>query len=114
VEEKRVGPTHVEEAVKSGKILPLIRIHSSSESPAMLCFGPLSEFLFLDRRPGLDVQEDLFLLDVCLHPGGDRRKRDRSHCDGSYQLSKAAVGHGPSGEENTGTATMGKEKRLEP
>jgi hypothetical protein len=31
VEEKRVGPTHVEEAVKSGKILPLVRIHSSSE-----------------------------------------------------------------------------------
>jgi hypothetical protein len=24
----------------------------------------------------------------------DRRKRDRSHCDGSYQLSKAAVGRG--------------------
>ena len=33
VEEKRVGPTHVEEAVKDGKILPLIRIHSSSEKP---------------------------------------------------------------------------------
>lgn len=31
VEEKRVGPTHVEEAVQSGKILPLVRIHSSSE-----------------------------------------------------------------------------------
>ncbi len=31
LEEKRVGPTHVEEAVKSGKILPLVRIHSSSE-----------------------------------------------------------------------------------
>jgi hypothetical protein len=33
VEEKRVGPTHVEEAVKEGKIFPLIRIHSSSEKP---------------------------------------------------------------------------------
>jgi len=33
VEEKRVGPTHVEEAVKSGKILPLVRIHSTSEKP---------------------------------------------------------------------------------
>jgi hypothetical protein len=31
VEEKRVSPTHVEEAVKEGKIFPLIRIHSSSE-----------------------------------------------------------------------------------
>ncbi|HXX33843.1 MAG TPA: hypothetical protein VEM15_05135, partial [Thermodesulfobacteriota bacterium] len=33
VEEKRVGPTHVEEAVKEGKIFPLIRIHSSLEKP---------------------------------------------------------------------------------
>jgi hypothetical protein len=33
VEEKRVSPTHVEEAVKDGKILPLIRIHSSSKKP---------------------------------------------------------------------------------
>jgi hypothetical protein len=33
VEEKRVSPTHVEEAVKEGKIFPLIRIHSSSEKP---------------------------------------------------------------------------------
>jgi len=31
VEEKRVSPTHVEEAVKGGKIPPLIRIQSSSE-----------------------------------------------------------------------------------
>jgi hypothetical protein len=31
VEEKRVGPTHVEEAVKGGKIPPLIRVHSSTE-----------------------------------------------------------------------------------
>jgi hypothetical protein len=30
VKEKRVSPTYVEEAVKDGKILPLIRIHSSS------------------------------------------------------------------------------------
>jgi hypothetical protein len=33
VKEKRVGPTHVEETVKDGKILPLIRIQSSSEKP---------------------------------------------------------------------------------
>jgi hypothetical protein len=33
VEEKRVSPTHVEEAVKDGKILPLIRIHNSSKKP---------------------------------------------------------------------------------
>jgi hypothetical protein len=33
VEEKRVSPTHVEEAVRDGKILPLIRIHSSSGKP---------------------------------------------------------------------------------
>ena len=33
VEEKRVSPTRVEEAVKDGKILPLIRIHSSSGKP---------------------------------------------------------------------------------
>jgi len=31
VEEKRVSPTFVEEVAKGGKILPLIRIHSSSE-----------------------------------------------------------------------------------
>lgn len=33
VEEKRVSPTHVEEAVKDGRILPLVRIHSSSKKP---------------------------------------------------------------------------------
>jgi hypothetical protein len=33
VEEKRVSPTHVEQAAKDGKILPLIRIHSSSKKP---------------------------------------------------------------------------------
>jgi len=33
VKEKRVGPTYVEEAVRDGKILPLIRIHSSSGKP---------------------------------------------------------------------------------
>jgi hypothetical protein len=33
VGEKRVSPTRVEEAVKDGKILPLIRIHSSSGKP---------------------------------------------------------------------------------
>jgi hypothetical protein len=33
VEEKRVGPTYVEEAVKDGRILPLVRIHSSSKKP---------------------------------------------------------------------------------
>jgi hypothetical protein len=33
VEEKRVSPTHVEEAVKEGKIFPLIRVHSSSKKP---------------------------------------------------------------------------------
>jgi hypothetical protein len=33
VEEKRVGPTHVEQAAKDGNILPLIRIHSSSKKP---------------------------------------------------------------------------------
>jgi len=33
VEEKRVNPTHVEEAIKDGRILPLVRIHSSSKKP---------------------------------------------------------------------------------
>jgi hypothetical protein len=33
VEEKRVSPTHVDEAVKDGRILPLVRIHSSSGKP---------------------------------------------------------------------------------
>ena len=33
VEQKRVGPTYVEEAVKDGRILPLVRIHSSSKKP---------------------------------------------------------------------------------
>jgi hypothetical protein len=31
VEQKRVSPTQVEEAVKDGRILPLVRIHSSSK-----------------------------------------------------------------------------------
>src|SRR5512136_1841562 len=33
VKEKRVGPTHVEEAVKDGRVLPLVRIKSSSGKP---------------------------------------------------------------------------------
>jgi hypothetical protein len=33
VKDKRVSPTHVEEAVRDGKILPLIRIYSSSGKP---------------------------------------------------------------------------------
>ena len=52
-----------------------------------LCFDTLQEFLFLDRRQGPDVQKNLLLLDVCLHPGGDRRKRNRSHCDDSYRIA---------------------------
>jgi hypothetical protein len=33
VDERRVAPTRVEEAVKEGKILPLVRIHSSLKKP---------------------------------------------------------------------------------
>jgi hypothetical protein len=33
VEERRVSPTHVEEAVRDRKVLPLIRIHSSPKKP---------------------------------------------------------------------------------
>jgi hypothetical protein len=34
VEEKRVNPTHTEEATPSGVSRPLVRIHSSREKPA--------------------------------------------------------------------------------
>jgi adenylosuccinate synthase len=37
---------------------------------------------------GVDYKKNLFILDVCLHTGGDRRERGCSHCDGPDQLDR--------------------------
>ena len=82
VEEKRVSPTFVEERAdgrKDSAFDPDPEL--IGKAGRRLCFGALSEFLFLDRRPGLDVQENLFLFDVCLYPGGDRGERGRADRD---------------------------------
>jgi len=52
VEEKRVSPTHLEETVKGEKILPLVRIHSSSEKPGdAFVFVPYrSSYFWIDDR----------------------------------------------------------------
>jgi hypothetical protein len=52
VEEKRVSPTHLEETLKGEKILPLIRIHSSSEKPgdAFVSVPYRSSYFWIDDR----------------------------------------------------------------
>jgi len=66
VEEKRVGPTHVEEAVKSGKILPLIRIHSSSEKPgdAFVSVPYRNSYFWIDDRDLMSKKIFSFLMFV--------------------------------------------------
>jgi hypothetical protein len=66
VEEKRVGPTHVEEAVQSGKILPLIRIHSSSEKPgdAFVSVPYRNSYFWIDDRDLMSKKIFSFLMFV--------------------------------------------------
>jgi len=64
VEEKRVGSTHVEEAVKDGKILPLVRIHSSSEKPkdAFVSIQYRDTYFWIDDRDLMSKKIFSFLM----------------------------------------------------
>ena len=64
VEERRVGPTHVEEAVKSGKILPLVRIHSSSEKhkDAFVSIQYRDTYFWIDDRDLMSKKIFSFLM----------------------------------------------------
>jgi hypothetical protein len=66
VEEKRVSPTHVEEAVKDGKILPLIRIHSSSGKPddAFVLVPYRNSYFWIDDRDLMSKKIFSFLMFV--------------------------------------------------
>jgi len=66
VKEKRVGPTHVEEAVKDEKILPLIRIHSSSEKPgdAFISVPYRNSHFWIDDRDLMSKKMFSFLMFV--------------------------------------------------
>ena len=64
VEEKRVGSTHVEEAVKDGKILPLVRIHSSSEKhkDAFVSIQYRDTYFWIDDRDLMSKKIFSFLM----------------------------------------------------
>jgi hypothetical protein len=66
VEEKRVGPTHVEEAVKDGRILPLVRIHSSSKKPddAFVSIPYRNSYFWVDDRDLMSKKIFSFLMFV--------------------------------------------------
>ena len=66
VDEKRVSPTHVEEAVKDEKILPLIRIHSSSEKPgdAFVSVPYRNSYFWIDDRDLMSKKIFSFLMFV--------------------------------------------------
>jgi hypothetical protein len=66
VEEKRVSPTHLEETPKGEKILPLIRIHSSSEKPsdAIVCVPYRSSYFWIDDRDLMSKKIFSFLMFV--------------------------------------------------
>ena len=66
VDEKRVSPTHVEEAVKDEKILPLIRIHSSSEKPgdAFISVPYRNSHFWIDDRDLMSKKMFSFLMFV--------------------------------------------------
>ena len=66
VEEKRVGSTHVEEAVKDGKILPLVRIHSSSEKhkDAFVSIQYRDTYFWIDDRDLMSKKIFSFLMFV--------------------------------------------------
>jgi hypothetical protein len=66
VEEKRVGPTYVEEAVKDGRILPLVRIHSSSKKPddAFVSVSYRGSHFWIDDRDLMSKKMFSFLMFV--------------------------------------------------
>ena len=66
VEERRVGPTQVEEAVKSGKILPMVRIHSSSEKhkDAFVSIQYRDTYFWIDDRDLMSKKIFSFLMFV--------------------------------------------------
>jgi hypothetical protein len=66
VEEKRVSPTHVEEAVREQKILPLIRVHSSSEKPgdAFVSVPYRDSYFWIDDRDLMSKKIFSFLMFV--------------------------------------------------
>ncbi len=66
VEERRVSPTHVEESVQGGKILPLIRIHSSSKKPddAFVSVPYRNSHFWMDDRDLMSKKMFSFLMFV--------------------------------------------------
>lgn len=66
VEEKRVSPTHLEETLKGEKILPLIRIHSSSEKPsdAFVSVPYRRSYFWIDDRDLMSKKIFSFLMFV--------------------------------------------------
>ena len=66
VEEKRVGPTHVEEVVMERKVLPLIRIRSSSEKPgdAFVSVPYRDSYFWIDDRDLMSKKIFSFLMFV--------------------------------------------------
>ncbi len=66
VEEKRVSPTHLEESVQGGKILPLIRIHSSSKKPddAFVSVPYRNSHFWIDDRDLMSKKMFSFLMFV--------------------------------------------------
>ncbi len=66
VEEKRVSPTPGEEVVKDGKMLPLIRIHSSSEKPgdAFVSIPYRNFYFWIDDRDLMSKKLFSFLMFV--------------------------------------------------
>jgi hypothetical protein len=66
VEEKRVSPTHLEETLKGETILPLIRIHSSSEKPgdAFVSVPYRSSYFWIDYRDLMSKKIFSFLMFV--------------------------------------------------
>jgi hypothetical protein len=66
VDEKRVSPTHVEEAVEDEKILPLIQIHSSSEKPddAFVSVFYRDSYFWIDDRDLMSKKIFSFLMFV--------------------------------------------------
>ena len=66
VDERRVGPTRVEEAVKEGRILPLIRIHSSSKKPddAFVSIPYRNSHFWIDDRDLMSKKIFSFLMFV--------------------------------------------------
>jgi hypothetical protein len=66
VEEKRVGPTHVEEVVRDRKVLPLIRIYSSPKKPddAFVSVPYRDSYFWIDDRDLISKKIFSFLMFV--------------------------------------------------